>query len=114
MDDALSGADSLEEALEKQGDLIKICKVGGFSLHKWMANNEALLSKFPENSKADFNSSHSYFGLLGLNWNPTDDYLSFNIVFDEFKNIIAKRQVISSIAKLYDPLGWLSPVIITA
>ena len=114
MDDILSGADNLEEALEKQRDLINICKVGGFSLHKWMANDEKLLSEFSVDVRADFNSSHSYFGLLGLNWNPTDDYFSFCIIIDQFKNSITKRQVISSIAKLYDPLGWLSPVIITA
>ena len=34
LDDTLSGGHSLKEALEKQQDLIKICKVGSFSLHK--------------------------------------------------------------------------------
>ena len=43
MDDALSSDRSLDEALLKQAELIKICKVGGFNLHKWLANNRLLL-----------------------------------------------------------------------
>ena len=46
MDDTLSGGHSLEEAVKKQQQLIELCKVGGFSLHKWKANNKALLN-FP-------------------------------------------------------------------
>ena len=98
MDDALSGGHTLQEALSKQADLIKIFKVGGFNLHKWMANDEALLERFSQDKIADLNSSHSYFGLLGLNWNSLNDYFSFHIVIDDFKNDITKRQIISSIA----------------
>ena len=60
MDDTLSGRHSLKEALEKQQDLIKICKVVGFSLHKWKANHPALLN-FPESVCAKISSSNLYF-----------------------------------------------------
>ena len=78
MDDTLSGGYSFPEALEKQQQLVtNICKCGGFELHKWISNNDALLN-FPEDLKAGVNASISYFSLLGLNWNPKEDYFTFN------------------------------------
>ena len=81
MDDTLSGGHSFSEALEKQKYLIDICKYGRFQLHEWMANNEALLD-FPDDIKTGVNASNSYFSLLGLSWNPEEDYFSFNIQLD--------------------------------
>ena len=65
MDDTLSRGHSLSEALDNQKDLVEICKVGGFSLHKWLANDENLLN-FPSSVFAS-PKSNSCFGLLGLN-----------------------------------------------
>ena len=59
-------------------------------------------------------SVDSCFGLLGLNWYPDDNYFSFTITIVKLDGKITKRKVLSSIAKLYDPLGWLAPVVITA
>ena len=114
MDDTLSGGHTLNEASKKLADLIKICKVGGFESHKWMANHKSLLSQFSDDLQSDSDPSHSYFSLLGLNWNPTEDFFCFNIKIDQFRKSITKRKVVSSLAKLYDPLVWLAPVIITA
>ena len=113
MDDTLSGGHTLEEALSKQIDLIKICKVGGFTLHKWKANHESLLN-FPESICAKINSSNSYFDLLGLNWSVDGDYFSFDFETNKLPDTLSKRIVLANIAKFFDPLGWLAPVIITA
>ncbi|XP_015608552.1 uncharacterized protein LOC107274207 [Cephus cinctus] len=45
VDDILTGADTLEEAVEKKKQLISLLKCGQFELHEWMANNEALVSE---------------------------------------------------------------------
>ena len=45
MNDTLSGADILKNGIKEQGRFDKY-------LHKWMANDEVLLSEFPENLKA--------------------------------------------------------------
>ena len=41
-------------------------------------------------------------------------FFSFNITVEQFKGNLTKRKVLSSIAKIYEPLGWLTPIIITA
>ena len=105
MDGTISEGQSLSEALNKQKDLIGICKMGGMNLHKWVANDKKLLN-FPRSIIAE--SVDSCFGLLGLNWYPDEDYFSFKIAIDKYEGSITKRKVVSSIAKLYDPLGWLA------
>ena len=113
MDDTLSGGHSLPEALKKQNELINICKTAGFSLHKWIANDKILLN-FPPTDLADSEATNDCFSLLGVSYNPSEDYFSFKIRLDEFKKPITKRMVVSNISKLFDPLGWLAPVMITA
>ncbi|XP_075162832.1 uncharacterized protein LOC142235461 [Haematobia irritans] len=51
---------------------------------------------------------------LGIRWNAKTD--SFYFVSEKLKNkeTFTKREVLSIIARLFDPLGWLSPVIVTA
>lgn len=111
----------MEEAIHKQHELIELCKVGGFKLHKWLSNDKRLLEGLKdENSTESENlqySDNSVSSILGLSWISNLDYLIFNINVDviKFKNIkLTKRLILSEIAKLFDPLGWLSPVIITA
>ena len=53
MDDVLSGGHDLESTLTKQQDLIEICKVGGFPLHKWLANHDAIIQSVDDVDGAD-------------------------------------------------------------
>ena len=46
-----------------------------------MANNKEFLN-VPKITPVELSSSATYFGLLGLNWNPCEDYVSFNIIVD--------------------------------
>ncbi|XP_044760939.1 uncharacterized protein LOC123318365 [Coccinella septempunctata] len=113
MDDATSGGYTLEEALRKQIELINICKVGGFELHKWVANDVRLLKDLSVPHAED--DTGLSFSVLGLKWNAGADYFHFDIqtppiIYDEI--FITKRFVLSKIAKLFDPLGWIAPVII--
>ena len=50
---------------------------------------------------------------LGLKWSPLSDKFSF--IFDpqyKHKDIVTKRVVLSEASKLFDPLGWVSPILI--
>ena len=51
--------------------------------------------------------------MLGINYNPSEDLFAFNIKLDEFSKSATKRNTLFSISKLFDPLGWLAPVLIT-
>ena len=51
---------------------------------------------------------------MGLQWDPANDDFLFNINFKKKKDDITKRQALSDVARIFDPLGWLSPVTILA
>lgn len=50
---------------------------------------------------------------LGIQWLCKPDFLAYHIA-DEFQLPVTKRKILSDIAKIYDPLGHLSPCIILA
>ncbi|XP_046396398.1 uncharacterized protein LOC124163497 isoform X1 [Ischnura elegans] len=116
MDDVLSGDHEIHTALAKQKDVINLCMVGGFSLRKWHSNSSTLLQWLPQELLASEPESlfanDSIFAVLGLNWQPSEDCFNFNVKIDQKVEQWTKRLVLSKVAKLFDPLGWIAPVII--
>ena len=51
MDDFLFGGDDLSSARRCRDELIALLKVGGFRLHKWASNHEALLADIPTDDR---------------------------------------------------------------
>ncbi|XP_055543557.1 uncharacterized protein LOC129729100 [Wyeomyia smithii] len=120
IDDVLSGAESLNEAKQLQVDLVQLLRRGGFELHEWCANNAELLNDIPmerQEKQLDFknNEVNETINKLGLLWDPVEDCFAFrvNSVESNYDNV-TKRQVMSEIAKLFDPLGLLGPIIVIA
>ncbi|XP_072375595.1 uncharacterized protein [Diabrotica undecimpunctata] len=50
---------------------------------------------------------------LGLQWCPKSDLLSYQVDCTSLLNTVSKRSILSGIAQIFDPLGLLSPVVIT-
>ncbi|XP_076298363.1 uncharacterized protein LOC143217706 [Lasioglossum baleicum] len=116
MDDVLFGASTIEETLETQKQLIGALKAGGFTLRKWTANDPRLLDHLSPEHVAS-SSEHAFekvFTLLGLRWQSAGDFFLFNLKPRDPQVTITKRQVLKEMASVYDPLGFLAPVIVTA
>ncbi|XP_025271331.1 uncharacterized protein LOC112639968 [Camponotus floridanus] len=116
VDDIITGANTLPDALSLQAQLIEICMAGGFPLRKWAANNSALLSSISQDHRLH-QAHHAWEGevhsTLGLRWHPASDDFSFAIQ-PRIATELTKRRVLAETARLFDPLGWLSPVIVRA
>ncbi|XP_065365526.1 uncharacterized protein LOC135958552 [Calliphora vicina] len=118
VDDILSGGYTIEEALSAQTELIKTLNSARFPLRKITANDPRLLSHIPKEDlyDSDFLRFHdaSSTKTLDIKWNALSDSFSYN--FDPFEQAtkISKRQILSSVAKLFDPAGWLAPIVIRA
>ena len=100
---------------------MKIFNAAGFELHKWHSNYRALESVQEETDQRN-SSSQTYAKkqvgttndetkLLGLAWDKKDDTLA--ISFPEMPERVTKRTVLSGLASVYDPLGIVSPVLLT-
>lgn len=116
VDDLLSGANSVKEAIDLQQELIQMFKSGGFTLHKWSSNNKQLLNhiddKLKDGSVLEITEDWTRKS-LGIRWAPNDDTIRFKTKKPEAKKI-TKRVILSEVAKLFDPLGWLAPIVINA
>ena len=117
VDDGLTGADSIQDAIELQKQLQELFTKGGFLLRKWNSSEPAVLDHIPADLK-EFNPTQQlpdpdqYTKTLGIEWNARQDH--FRLTVAELPPItnITKRALVSDIAKTYDILGWFSPAII--
>lgn len=116
MDDFLSGADALKEAIELQKQVTAILEAGKFPLRKWRANDPRILQHIKDSGKTDdllVLDEEASSKTLGVLWDSKKDVLLFRINSPEADQV-SKRQILSSIAQIYDPLGVLGPVIVNA
>jgi hypothetical protein len=115
MDDLISGADTCEEAKNLKLQIELILKTGGFELHKWASNAEELLENLDEKQLEEQITiqSQNSINTLGLTWCPRSDRYKYKVNISN-KNPITKRDVISEIFQIFDPIGKLAPVIIVA
>lgn len=112
VDDCLAGANTVTEARESRNQLIAMLKKGNFELRKWSSNRPELLVDMPPQdleSPIDFTDSDKSVSLLGIQWNPKLDIFSYKLA--EINPASTKRSILSIIARTFDPLGWISPVI---
>ncbi|GFY01021.1 uncharacterized protein TNCV_1364261 [Trichonephila clavipes] len=110
MDDVLCGADSLMEAKALKNQLSGILKKGGIELHKWGSSHLELAS----NILGDYEFENPIeTKTLGVSWKSQDDCFIFKIAV-ELKDSYTKRCVLSTIARLFDPLRLLGPVVARA
>ncbi|XP_076549176.1 uncharacterized protein LOC143306595 [Osmia lignaria lignaria] len=113
VDDILAGADNVNEALRVKHQVIQIFKAGGFDLSKWASN----VPKLRENGASDQHLFQEWPGIatLGVNWDPTTDSFSLRVAPPaDSPPASTKRSILSEVASLFDPLGWVAPVLVTA
>ncbi|GFX65706.1 integrase catalytic domain-containing protein [Trichonephila clavipes] len=86
-------------------------------IHKWSASNPLLLPDSMCQVKDISSSSSTETKTLGLLWKPHPDSFAFKIspMTSNCDNlIVTKKSVISTIARIFDPLGLIGPVITRA
>lgn len=117
VDDGIGGDDNLNTALTIQRELQHILKQHGLHLQKWSANHQQLLQNISETEQEvnfDFNNENSTsVKTLGLTWMPRTDKFCVKVSLGDI-NHITKRTVSSDLARLFDPLGILAPIVVTA
>ncbi|XP_070068068.1 uncharacterized protein [Drosophila takahashii] len=118
VDDVLSGADSAEEAHLTIRELQSALDSAGFPLRKWTSNHKEVLAHIETNHllNAEFLEidTESTAKTLGVRWKATSDEFFFAPPDLSNEATLTKRHVLSQIAKLFDPAGWLAPFVVCA
>ena len=108
----------MEETLSAQTQLINVLRSAGLPLKKITAINSKLLSHLPKEDLYDSEflrfQEASTTKTLGIKWNALSDAFTYTFSPIDQSPRITKRQVLSSVAKLFDPAGWLAPIVIRA
>lgn len=115
VDDYLGGADTVEKAKEIRRTIDILLKRGGFVLRKWKTSNWSVIEDFSniEGTEVEINMhDEEHPSVLGLKWNVTMDAFCFKVKQDQFSKYTTKRIMLSEVARLFDPTGFLSPVTI--
>lgn len=120
VDDVYTGSEFIETAIEIRNQTRAALSSAGMKLHKWASNSIKLLESIPSDQLSsatalDLNSGET-LKTLGMRWQPNNDCFRYQLKFDiDFTDKpITKRTVLSAISKLFDPLGLINPVIVTA
>ncbi|XP_063245165.1 uncharacterized protein LOC134546326 [Bacillus rossius redtenbacheri] len=114
VDDVVTGAPSVDSAVAMQQELIKLLAKGGFQLRKFMSNHPTLLNWLPAEDIETLQplaldqDSCTVIKVLGLQWNPTSDTYSYKVRASACP--ATKRTILSNVARIFDPLGWLTPI----
>lgn len=137
VDDLVTGAANDQEALELSTQAKQIMYKGAFNLRKWNTNSNDLQKKFSSErvtqvtsstttksvteedesyaktvTGPSINANNNTVKVLGIIWNTTSDQFEFNFseLCNQAKSLPAtKRSLLKISAKIFDPLGLLSP-----
>ncbi|XP_036145656.1 uncharacterized protein LOC118646575 [Monomorium pharaonis] len=113
VDDILTGVSCESDAVEFN-QLTTLLGSGGFEPHKWQSNCGAILgdrNRVEQSSSVAIDTNN--VKTLGLIWHPNKDMFQFSIkaIANPSKS---KREVLSTVSRLFDPLGLISPILIRA
>ncbi|XP_032688150.1 uncharacterized protein LOC116852180 [Odontomachus brunneus] len=117
VDDVLFGADDIPLLRQTRNQVRSLLRLGRFELRKWSSNTALLLQDIDsadhglacnKSLKLDENLK-----ILGISWNPSMDAFQFNV---SLPDIIphTKREILSAVARIFDPLGWGTPATVNA
>lgn len=110
MDDIITGAKDVPTAVKLRKELQLLLAGGCFELRKWSSNEPQVLADLPPDeleSPLVFSIEDSGVKILGLYWDPKQDVFSYFV--RPFDDRFTKRTLLSYIAKIYDPMGFITP-----
>ena len=117
VDDFISGSPTVTDAKKLKSETSRIFNDAQFDLHKWNSNVEEL--EHNDHSDGEESFAKQQLGplargveskLLGLPWNKREDTLS--VIFPGKSSDMTKRGILSALASVYDPLGFVSPTML--
>ena len=114
VDDFLSGASSTAEAKLLLLGVSEELRKHGFELRKWTSSDPEITLDLPthlrETAEKDKILDNDYqIKTLGVKWKPNLDVFTFEVLLE--LTAYTKRTFLSDLSKLFDPLGWLAPII---
>ena len=115
IDDIMGGAHDENSAKQTRNEIINLLQKGNLVPRIWASNSGEFLSDIdPKNHGLSWEApltENDEIRILVIKWSPVLDIFRF-VISKPNLNKITKSSVLLVVAKLYDPVGWISPVIV--
>ena len=114
IDDLNTGVNTVEEGMMLYKKIKLRFSECSFNITKWRTNNEELRNFINDREEAKNNLIENG-KVLGIIWREKDDILVLNVkeLFESAVTVApTKRNVLKVIASVYDPIGYLQPVVV--
>ncbi|XP_046406317.1 uncharacterized protein LOC124171219 [Ischnura elegans] len=116
VDDLVTGTASPQKAKSLITEINNLMNAGGFQVRKWASNLVEVLQELPSDLcqiEVNFNYDQvPSIKLLGIYWEAKSDTFCYHVRQWETPN--TKRGILSTIARIFDPLGWIAPIVFWA
>ncbi|GFY01945.1 uncharacterized protein TNCV_5098061 [Trichonephila clavipes] len=117
VDDLFAGSsESVYKAFDLSKDAIEILKDANMNLRKFKTNSKELRKLWNENGIGDVcESGERSLKVLGIIWNLNNDTFKLDAqpLLELIKNLKnSKRCVLKTAAKVFDPIGFISPFVL--
>ena len=117
VDNFLSSFDCEKEALVTCQGLTRLLNTGGFELAQFLSSSRLVIESLPSSIWVDPELDIDLEGLptertLGYLWNCQTDAFVFH--FKSTPEAETKRLILAAVSSVFDPLGLVAPVVLTA
>ncbi|XP_035207028.1 uncharacterized protein LOC118181903 [Stegodyphus dumicola] len=114
VDDLVTGADDVSEALKTSREVKEIMRGAGMNLRKWVTNDYHLAKKWEEENFDihPLSSNERILKILRIQSNIQEDSLSIEtscLTEISRRKKSTKRLILQTAGKIYDPLGLITP-----
>ncbi|XP_028316746.1 uncharacterized protein LOC114471941 [Gouania willdenowi] len=116
VDDGLISVESPAEAIHLVKESVSLCKTGNLRLHKFVSNSKDVVAVISPEERAhtkDFDMALGELHIeraLGVQWCVEADEFQFRVTVKE--KPLTRRGVLSTVASVYDPLGFVAPFVL--
>nr|XP_021322660.1 uncharacterized protein LOC108179640 [Danio rerio] len=116
VDDGLTSVSTSAEAIHLVDEARALCKTGNLRLHKFVSNDMEVIATIPPEDCAQARDLDMALGelhierALGVQWCIEADEFQFRVIVK--KNPMTRRGVLSTVASVYDPLGFVAPFLL--
>ncbi|XP_043283141.1 uncharacterized protein [Venturia canescens] len=116
VDDLLTGASTIEEVRMLRIEIADLLECGGLLLRQWASNDLRVLEGLPDEhlNRTISLDKEQPLKTLGILWSSTEDAIKYSVQNIHTDMFSTKRKILSEIAKIFDPLGLLGPIILYA
>ena len=112
VDDLLKSVSSPKEATQLRNQVTALLKKGGFRLTKWASSSEEVMDAIPTEERCPGYDDDSHSRVLGVLWDRETDHFLFKFVKKDRPH--TKRNLLSVLCSVYDPLGFITPYVLKA